>query len=111
MPTQPQNDDRIKLRDLLEAEVKRLDEKIAIQNNAINEATRIATAAMDKRLDSMNEFRQTMNDWSGRYQTREEANLTTSATEKRLSGLEKIVWGGLGAVALIEIVLRYMGPR
>jgi hypothetical protein len=51
---------------------KFLEKIIEIRFEAINQATELARMAMEKRLDSMNEFRETLRDQSSKFVTRNE---------------------------------------
>ena len=70
-------DELITLREFLEARLEHIEEK-----------TRLATAALDKRLEGMNEFRDTLKDQASRFVTRTdlevilEKNLTASCPGK-----------------------------
>ena len=103
-----QSYDSVSLRDYLEtkldAEVKRLDEVSKLTNGAVAQATTIANSAMDKRLEGMNEFRQQMTDQTKTFITKEEYAARHDALEKRISGLEKVVWGAVGAMVFVEAV-------
>jgi hypothetical protein len=76
------------VRDMVLAEIKRVDQLFNTQSTAVAEATRIASTALDKRLEGMNEFREQMNDWASRFSTREDVNATIRALSDRVSKLE-----------------------
>jgi len=74
--------------DTIEAEVKRVDQIQNTQTNAVAEATRIATDALNKRLEGMNEFRAQMNDWAARFITREDVTSSTVNLGDRITKIE-----------------------
>ncbi len=83
----------VSLRDLMEARV-----------SAIEKELRLSRESLDKRLESMNEFREQMSDQQKSYLPRAEYYARHETLEKRIAGLEKIVWGMGGGIALIEVI-------
>jgi hypothetical protein len=109
---------------------------------AITESTRSATAALDKRLESMNEFRQQINDMASKFitrsdvesslkyineniaanddsinkcVTRQEMTATQTATNERLSSLEKFsnntqgrMWVIAAVVVVLELAMHFL---
>lgn len=57
------------------AEAVSLKEYFNSRLTSIENATSLAAATMDKRLDGMNEFRDTLRDQAGRFTTREEVGV------------------------------------
>jgi hypothetical protein len=98
------------------AEIKRLDQVQDLQIDAVKEATRIASTALDRRLEGMNEFREQMNDWATRFITRAESEAAKEAMGDRVSALEKVsnnlqgrLWAVAAIVVVIELALRFIG--
>jgi hypothetical protein len=78
-------DDEVSLRDYLEArfvEHEKAHAQLAL-------ALRVALDSMDKRLDGMNEFRNSLNDVTTRAVSRELFDQRVSATDERLKLLER----------------------
>jgi hypothetical protein len=78
-----------------------------------------AKASMEKRLEGMNEFRAQLKDQTAgfitrtEYQARHDGLDTKSMSrhdqlEARLRGVEKLVWMGLGAVVMIQIIFHFL---
>jgi hypothetical protein len=102
--------EEVSLRDLMISELRRVDEKFINQNDAVREATRIATAALDKRLEGMNEFRQQINDWSKAFATKADAdalNQRLYTVEKLLNNMQGRLWGIAALVVIIEVALQW----
>jgi hypothetical protein len=100
----------------LTAEIKRIDQVQQLQIHAISEATRIASTALDRRLEGMNEFREQMNDWATRFITRAESEAAKEAMSDRVSALEKVsnnlqgrMWAAAAIVVVVELALRFIG--
>lgn len=82
--------------------LEQLDRRITSSELNSKDAIRLATAAQDKRLDLLNEFRSQSSDEAKKYVTVE----TQSANDSRISNLQDQVskiWGGLVVVALVGI--------
>lgn len=75
---------------------------------ADQEQLKVAREALDKRIESMNEIRGQLRDQTAQFVTRQEHKATTSEIDQRLRGVEKLVWMGVGGIAIIQIVLHYM---
>ena len=69
--------DAVTLRDYFEARIV-----------ALEKATSLAAATMDKRLDGMNEFRDTLKDQASRFITRDELRIQMHATNETLKSLQ-----------------------
>lgn len=89
----------VSLRDYFEKRLDDLDKAIKIalegQNKAStlaldaqNKATEVAYQTMDKRLQSMNEFRETLRDQASKFTTREEQGLIVSRIEQDIKNLQ-----------------------
>src|SRR5260221_6969332 len=62
-------------------------------------------AMMEKRLESMNEFRDAIRDAANNSMLRTEYEAKHSQLDARISSLEKIVWSVSGGLLLVQIVL------
>lgn len=74
-------------RRLTQGDVVSLKEHIEVRLCAIEHATATAAAAMEKRLDGMNEFRDTLKDQAGRFTTRDEVSLQLAPIRDSLNDL------------------------
>jgi chlorite dismutase len=70
---------------LAEAETRRVDQKFSDRDTAVQ----AALAAADKRLDSMNEFRQSLNDTASRTMTRAEVDARLDGIYRQLDELKE----------------------
>lgn len=59
-----------------------------IQLKNIEEATKLAHAGMEKRLEGMNEFRETLKDQAGKFVTRDELSAQLDKLEGLIKSLE-----------------------
>ena len=55
---------------------------------ALEKATEVASGAMDRRLDGMNEFRDTLRDQASRFVTREELDIKIGVVVEAISELK-----------------------
>jgi hypothetical protein len=69
------------------AEVITIKEYIDARFSAVESARVSAYNAMEKRLDGMNEFRDTLRDQSGKFPTREELSLSLKAMDADIRDL------------------------
>jgi hypothetical protein len=117
MPTNTDSGDAPTLRELLqmEADVKVLQTKLI----GMEQAVQVAHKEMERRLDSMNRLREEIqatksenvsrSEWSAAHESMEaRLNLELKALDKRLSMSEKMLWMGLGALAIVEAALRFL---
>jgi hypothetical protein len=70
-------------------------------------ATNLARDSMEKRLESMNEFRQSLKDQSSTFLTRQEYDAKHALLEQKIETLQKFVWLGIGILTIMEIVIRF----
>lgn len=66
-----------------------LKEHFESRISALEKATDVASSAMDKRLDGMNEFRDTLRDQAGRFVTQNEIRSQLDAINAKVGSLEK----------------------
>jgi Mg2+ and Co2+ transporter CorA len=72
------------------------------------EQLRNARESMEKRLESINEFRGQLRDQAAGFVTREEHSAKHSEIEARLRGVEKLIWMGAGGVAVMQVILHFL---
>ena len=84
-----------------------LKEYFDAQIENVKQATELARESMEKRLDGMNEFRDTLKDQAGKFITRQEYEDKHKSLEDRQDRTERLVWVGVGIVATVEILLRF----
>jgi hypothetical protein len=75
---------------------------------ADQEQIKVARESMEERLKSVNEFRSQLKDQAGTFVTRTEMDAKHNALEARLRGVEKLVWMGMGAIAVIQLILHFI---
>jgi hypothetical protein len=72
----------------------------------IKESTEKARQSMERRLDTMNEFRQSLRDQSNQFVSRSENDAKLGAISDRLSGIEKTVWMLTGGALVLNLVIQ-----
>jgi len=75
---------------------------------SIREAVSLAYASMEKRLDGMNEFRDTLKDQAGRFVNRDEMEAKLEIIRKDVLMLQKIVWMGMGGMVVLQLLLKFV---
>ena len=78
----------IPIRDYVDSQIKWLDTIFRMQIETITKNTALASLQIDKRLESMNEFRDTLRDQAGRLATRSELETSNQALNERIKMLE-----------------------
>jgi hypothetical protein len=78
----------VSLKEHLESQIKWVDRHFASQIITIQEKTRDAKEQIDKRLEGMNEFRDTLKDQAGRLATRSEVDAAMTGHDQRIKMLE-----------------------
>lgn len=71
----------------------------------IKEAAKVALAAMDKRLDGMNEFRNQLKDQTANFSTKESVDTQMQMLESKIEALQKLVYIGIGGVLTLQIII------
>jgi len=61
--------------------------------------------SLEKRLESMNEFRQALKDQNQSFITRAEYDAKHIMLEDRAAAIEKIMYVGIGAAVVLELVI------
>jgi len=74
----------IPIRDYVDSQIKWLDTIFRMQIETITKNTALASLQIDKRLESMNEFRDTLRDQAGRLATRSELETSNQALNERI---------------------------
>ena len=78
----------ITLKEYLEAQIKWLDRHFDNKVVALDRAVEKAEQQLNKRLEGMNEFRDTLKDQAGQLATKEQLSLLKDILEERLRSLE-----------------------
>lgn len=76
---------------LLNLKIAAVRIEMRLKIRALEKSIRIAAASMDRRLNAMNEFRDSLNDAAVRTPTREEVGSLVRTVETRIDGLRDIV--------------------
>lgn len=91
------------LEQIIKERTDRLDERI----KSLEKATVVAKEQMDKRLDGMNEFRDTLKDQAGRFITRDEMNIKMDALEKTRKDNTSLLISLAGlTIAIISLLIK-----
>jgi len=120
-----------------EARIRALEREVLLSSNtisvslekhfesrlaALEKATTVAAATMDKRLDGMNEFRDTLKDQASRFVTRDELDVKLTSIADRVSEntafkdrqegkasqSSVLIAYGLAAIGIIFSLLNYL---
>lgn len=86
----------ISLRDYFDSQIKDVKSSIGV-----------AYASMEKRLEGMNEFRDTLRDQASKFITREEYEAKHRQLDDKISTVQKIVWVGIGITLALQFLLRF----
>ena len=89
-------DNEVTLRDYFESQLE-----------AYQRAVEIATRTLDKRLDGMNEFRDTLRDQASRFVTRDEVNLLLAPMKGQLTELRTFMDRMSGKADIKAVYLGY----
>ena len=99
------HDDIITLREYLESKLEAIEKANDLQSHVYGE-----------RFAGVNEFRAALDDYVKTLVTRQELQATLDKLDLKMDGLEmriaanqKFIWGLGGAIAVLEIVLRFIG--
>jgi hypothetical protein len=82
------NDSIVSLREYVDFRFAAIKEKSDVQAESIKTATEILARQLDKRLESMNEFRESLRDQNSTFLRKEEYDTRHGAMEFRISALE-----------------------
>ncbi len=91
---------KVRLREVVDFKLAALDRLIHARAAAIERATLLAAATLDKRLEGMNEFRDALKDQTALFVTKVDVASRFGALEQRLQSLEMSRAYLLGAAAL-----------
>lgn len=100
--------DSVSLKDYFDGKFQDLEDKMNLQFKLNQTALDKSETSTNLRLENMNEFRESLNDQTKTYLTRNEYELKHENLEQKLSAIQKIVWMGLGALAVLELLLEYI---
>lgn len=90
---------------LIEERTHRFGERIA----SLEKATIVAKEQMEKRLEGMNEFRDTLKDQAAKFITREELKAELSAIEKGRKDNTAFVISCIGIfIAIVSLLIKVM---
>jgi len=90
---------------------KRVDQRFELMDRALT----VALSAMDKRLDSMNEFRSSLRDQASQFADRKELDLRLKPIETFVNQsqgkISMLVWGIGVFFVVVQIVLRMVWSK
>ena len=78
-----------------------MEKALVIAREAVGKEMEKATASLNTRLEGMNEFRRQIDKAEGTFAKKE-------TVEKELDAIKRLLYIGLGAVAAIEALLRFI---
>lgn len=73
----------------------------------IKDSVKLAYSQMEKRLEGMNEFRDTLKDQASRFVTRDEMESKMSVMQSKIDALNKVVWMATGGLVVFQIVIKF----
>jgi hypothetical protein len=79
----------VTLKEYIDSNVSTLKEYLNVQIEALKHATLIAKESMEKRLDSMNEFRETLKDQTNSFIPRQEYKESIFSLQKQVDDLKQ----------------------
>lgn len=79
----------ITLKEYLEAQIKWLDRHFEAQIRSIDVSTAKTASQIDKRLESMNEFRDSLRDQAARFETKEGSDLKLRPIYDKIEALSR----------------------
>lgn len=95
----------VSLREYIEAKLEWLDRHVAQRIGAMDTAVRIALDTLNERLKGMNEFRDSLNDLTGRLSTKAEVAALEKALDARVKSLELSGARIAGMAAVIAVIV------
>ena len=96
----------VEITEYIDQEIRHLEDKIRLIDSKNEHAASKAEIEMNRRLKSMNEFRDQLNKQAQSFITREEYVLSERIINQKLDMTSKIVYIGLGIVLALEIILK-----
>lgn len=110
VPTVPAIDPRIAIatRDYVDARLDAMDRAIVLQFRASEIAVAKSDEAITFRLNSLNEFRQTLSDQNKNYATRIEVNALLSAYDTEIKALARQVYLLVGVIVVVQMLFQYL---
>jgi len=100
--------DSVSLKEYFDGKFQDLEDKMNLQFKLNQTALDKSENSTNLRLEGMNEFRESLQDQTKNYLTRNEYELKHENLRDKLGNMQKIIWMGLGAVAVLEIALEYI---
>lgn len=89
---------------LLDAGISKVNLRVDYGEKSVTKASE----SMEKRLDSMNEFRSTLKDQAATFISREIFDAKIALQQTEIDSLKKIVYIAIGMSVIVEIVLRFV---
>lgn len=106
----------------LRTEIGCITTTFAMRFASQDEATKKAESSLSKRLDGMNEFRDTLRDQAGRLATKEEIQMRAESIDRRIAALENarsvgegqarvttVLWSAFTAIVVAVLVAVVVG--
>jgi len=98
---------QINIRDYLDLKFGELEKRLELRDRLTDKALMKAESTLAIRLESMNEFRMQLKSQAGTFITREEFEIHMRRTEDKIAYLTKIIYIGIGALAVVQLLIRY----
>lgn len=95
----------VPLKDYLEHKLAAIDRYYDAQLRSIAERTNEAKEQIEKRLEGMNEFRDTLRDQAGRLATKEQVDVQVTSLDERIKLLELRDAKVAGMAAIVSLVV------
>jgi hypothetical protein len=101
----PEREGGVSLREFLIAQIHSLDVRVQLRADLAEKALNAAAQSMERRLDSMNEFRDQLKDQGNTFSTRMELEKLEGTSDTRLKSLETSRANLDGRMAMIGIFI------
>jgi septation ring formation regulator EzrA len=92
--------DKVSLREHLQEQIRSVDRYFTVQLAMSREAIQKAEEQLNKRLEGMNEFRDTLKDQASKFATQDQLQ----SIEKRLQAIERNLSSGEGRTSIVTVL-------
>lgn len=100
--------DSVSLRDYFDVRLLSVERSTELALANVEHATKLAADSLEKRLDSMNEFRDQLKTQAGTFLTKESSESKIQILETKIESLQKIVYVGLGIFIVLEVLAKIL---
>ena len=95
----------ITLKEYVDTHIKAVFNHADLKYESLDKANKLAADLLDKRLESMNEFRNSLRDQANKFITRDEVNLMIKAIEADIRMLREAKANAEGKVSMTSVMI------